>query len=205
MVQGYYDPLTPYLKTVTSTSPTLFGSTTGTGLGGMQVLVSYEVRHFEFATGFDYIFQVNEQGTQAFTGQFAVNSQTLNVMGLKLIQAGYDFKFGNFGIIPYAGVGVYYGRDVLSLYTNTNVIDTVTLSKLMAMFTAGVRGEYSFTKNFSLNAALEADQPVGLQTDLAQSGGTGGELPGYESSLQSQMDYMTSTGLRIIGGVKVSF
>lgn len=205
-VQGYYDPVSSYLKMETTAATGVFGSQSGAGFGGMQFMVSYTNNYnFEFSTGFDYLFPVNAQGQQVVTGSFAVNSQSISILGLKLVQVGYKIPFNHFTLVPYGGLGLYLGKNVINLTTGVGLVDTVTYSKTSFTFTAGLRGDLALNDSFSLNFALEGFVPYDYATQLTQSGTSASEMPGYESELQAQMGFMGSFGFRILGGAKVSF
>ncbi len=208
----YYDPFSTYNRSAAGIAAVNQVSwTTGTGMGGVQLLLAATVHSdFEFATGIDYQFPINIQGQQSAFSNFYVNNQTLNVMGLKVIQIGYRVPAGNFTIVPYGGLGLYYGKDVLNLTNATaGATDQVTYSKLTANFYAGCRMDFNFNDSHSFVAGLgiEFFVPTKLADQISQSGGNGGsaEVPGGEVYLQPSMDFMTGIGGRIMGNAAVYF
>src|ERR1035437_1229198 len=155
-VQFYYDPLSSYSKLVTNAgaSPTQFGySSTSGNMGGIQMMWSvWAPSDFEFQTGIDYVFPVDVQGQQNTVGTYVVNGQTLNVVGFKILQAGYRFNFGDFTLAPFGGFGIYYGKNSLTLANalsggQTNLIN---YTKLMAVYTAGARLDYNLNSSRTL-------------------------------------------------------
>lgn len=211
-VQGYYDALSSYSKFLAGPYPSQFGESTMVGLGGMQFLITLvNAANFEFTTGFDYMFPVSVQGQQNPIGTYVVNNQTFNMMGVKLIQAGYQFSTGPLNVVPFAGFGIYYGRTVLSLNTNGVVgsfgqTDTVTYSKLMGIFNAGVRMDINLNDSHTFIAGLGLEMlvPSRLQDQLSQTGWTVQPM-GSEQYLQPNLDFMFDVGGRVTGHVSVLF
>lgn len=209
-VDAYYDGLSSFDKFVPYSSiPAGFANQTTTGgISGMEVLYSRLIDKWEFTTGIDYMFQLSVQGASVpIAGAFAVNNQTLNMMGIKLLQIGYRFDVGtSFVITPYAGVGFYYGKDTLTLTVNGGN-DVVNYTKLLCSWIAGARAEYVFpgSPRFALGLAGEFFLPTKIDDELSQAGGNLSELPGSEPYLQNNMDFMTGVGGRIMGNVSVYF
>ena len=118
-------------------------------------------------------------------------------MGFKLLQIGYHFPAAQFTIVPYGGIGVYYGKNTLN-FANFNAggqTDQVIYSKLLATFTAGARLDFNFTKDHSFagGAGVEVFMPTKLSDQLSQNGigidSVISELSGYDSYLQQNMDF----------------
>jgi hypothetical protein len=205
-IEGYWDPMSTYSKMVTNTSlPSQFGYQGNQGgIFGMQAMWSvWAPSDWEFQTGVDYMFPINVQGQQtAYPGYYTVNGQTLNMIGLKLMQVNYRFNFGDFTIAPYAGFGIYYGKDSVTLSSPFagQQTDLVNYSKLLAVYTAGARADYNFNRNHTIagGVGFEFFVPTKFADDLSQSGSTTSELPGQETYLQSNMDFMTGVGVKLM-------
>lgn len=221
-VDVYYDGVSQYDKLYsTNYGVGQFANQTATGISGMEFLLQTVVHRWEFSTGLDYAFPINAQGQQGANAFYVVNNQTLNIMGLKALQVGYHFDGGQFSIVPYGGIGIYYGKNVVNLSNYATATpaggqDTVTYTKILANFLAGVRLEYDFSKQapiFSAGITIEAFVPTKLSDSLAQTGTTGtvgngtgtSEIPGYETNLQNNMDFMTNFGARLMANVSVYF
>jgi len=199
----YYDPMSTYSRMVTNNTTLAqnFGYNTVTGgMAGLQAMWSvWAPSDFEFHTGIDWMFPVDVQDQQTNFGGFTVNGQNLNVMGLKLLQVGYRFYMGDFNVVPYGGVGVYYGRNQTTLMSG-NQTDLVNYTKLMVQYSGGFRAEYNFTRQRSIVFGLGAEffVPTKLTDQVSQSGAVE-VLPGTEPYLQANMDFMTGIGCRIYG------
>jgi hypothetical protein len=210
----YYDPMSTYSKLVTNggSVASQFGYQTVTGgSGGMQAMWSvWAPSDWEFQTGLDYMFPVNVQGAQSQTfGTFTVNSQSLNIMGFKALQVNYRINvLDNLTIAPYGGIGVYYGKNSVTLQTLLSQQNNiVNYTKLMAVYTAGTRVDFNFNRARTIAAGVGAEffVPTKFTDQLSQSGSTSSELPGGESQLQSNMDFWTGIGCRLYIGVAAYF
>ena len=207
-VQFYYDPLSSYSKLVTNggLSANQFGYSSISGnMGGVQALWSvWAPSDFEFQTGLDYVFPVSVQGAQTAFGSYSVTEQTLNVAGFKVLQVGYRINLADFILAPYGGAGVYYGKNSLTMqYAGTAQSNIINYTKLMMMYTAGARFDYSFNRRRTIAAGVgfEFFVPTKITDQISQNGSQAAQLAGSESYLQANMDFMTGIGARLYAGV----
>ena len=130
-------------------------------------------------------------------------------MGLRIAQIGYRFPAAQFTIVPYGGVGVYYGKNQLTYADNLvgGASNTVTYTKLMATFDAGVRLDFNFNQSHSFTGGIGAEvlTPSTISDQLSQSGGALAESPGNESYFQQNMNFMTSVGGRVYAEIGAYF
>ncbi len=208
-LMGYYDPLSSFSQLVSSPILGTFSSTTTTGSGGMMVLFTLlNSMDFEVSTGFDYLFPVSVQGRQGFTGNYQVTGQNLNIMGIRILQVGYQFTSGSFMLVPYGAVGLYYGRNVATVTTqNQPDSNQITYTKLFSTFTFGARGAVDVAKQhtFTLGLAVEGFMPVKIADQLSQLGTINSEFPGAESALQPNLEFMNNFGVRIVADIRILF
>ena len=212
-LQVYYDPLMIAERFNPTGTQGQYSYQNTTGVGGMQLMFARINRaHFEFTSGIDYMFTENVQNQQTIPiGNYLVNGQTFNLMGVKVLQIGYRFAAGPFTVVPYSGVGVYYGKNAvtianLGLPAGSNT-DTVTYSKLIGTWNAGARLDFDFNKarTFAAGVALELTVPFKIADSLSQSGSVQNIQAGYESNLQNSLDFMNSVSGRVVGTVAVYF
>ena len=211
-LQVYYDPLTIYERFNPTGVQGQYSYQNTTGLGGMQLMFARINRaHFEFTTGLDYTFPETVQSQQTIPiGNYLVNGQSFNLIGVKILQVGYRFGAGPFTIVPYTGAGVYYGRNsvtIANLGLPNSATDAVTYSKLIGTWVLGGRMDFDFNKarTFSAGIALEMFVPFKIADSLAQSGAATAIQPGDEPQLQSSLDFMTSVSGRVMGSVACYF
>ncbi|MGZ3722303.1 MAG: hypothetical protein ACXVA9_05205 [Bdellovibrionales bacterium] len=215
-VQFYYDPLSGYSKLLTNNQnlPALFGYQTTTGnMSGVQAMWSvWAPSDFEFQTGLDYVFPVSVQGQQNTTAfsSYTVNSQTLSIVGFKVLQVGYRINMADFTLAPYGGIGVYYGKNAITFQTTTfpQSNNNVTYTKLMMVYTAGARLDYNFNRKRTIAAGVGVEffVPTKITDQLSQDGSIGSEFQGGNASyLQANMDFLTGIGARLYAGVAAYF
>lgn len=202
----YYDPLLNADKLNTNNGiATQFTNQSATGIAGMEALFSVLTGgHFEFMSGFDYGFPISLQGQQSTFGTYVVSNQNFNLMGVKMLQVGYHIDFNQFSVVPYGGFGVYYGQNVLNM-TASGVNNKVVYSKTMGVFSFGARAQFKVSDSFDLGGGLEGLLPTTISSQLSQSGTATSELPGSESYLQDNMDFMTGVSLRLVAHVALHF
>lgn len=202
----YYDPLLNAYKLNTNNgAPSQFTYQSATGIAGMEALFSVLTGgNWEFMSGFDYGFPLSLQGQQTSFGTSVITNQNFNLLGVKMLQVGYHLDFNQFAVIPYAGFGVYYGQNVMNL-ANSGVNDKVVFSKTMGVFAFGARAQFKISDSFDVGGGLEALLPTTISSQLSQSGTVSSELPGNESYLQNNMDFMTSVSLRLVMHAAVHF
>lgn len=202
----YYDPLLNADKLNTNNGiASQFTNQSATGVAGMEALFSVLTGgNFEFMSGFDYGFPVSLQGQQSNFGTYVVSDQNFNLMGVKMLQVGYHIDFSQFSVIPYGGFGVYYGQNVMNM-TSSGVNNKVVYSKTMGVFSFGARGQFKVSDNFDIGAGLEGLLPTTISSQLSQSGTVTSELPGNESYLRDNMDFMTGVSLRLVAHVALHF
>lgn len=204
----YYDPILPYQKTGFGTQSGQFAYQNQAGLSGVQMMLNLTHGNFEISSGIDYTFNQSIQGSQTpafvWPNGVYINSQQLSMMGIKLLQLGYRMPANAFSVVPYVGVGVYYGKNVLELgSTSYGSNDTVTYSKLFGTVSAGARLEYNILRNLTLGVAVEVYQPFKLADQLSQNGVWA--LVGSDDVLKGNTDFAFNFGGRIMASAGVSF
>ena len=208
----YYDGLSNVARTmnVNSGTPMNFFSQNITGMTGIQILGTLWRGDWEFSSGIDYTLPFNVESAQpVMQAGYNVNSQDFESFGVKLLQVGYRIPQQRINLVPYAGLGMSYGKNVLKVWSSTfggeNVISHV---KVMANFIAGIRIDFNLLPSGGLAAglSLEAFQPVTLANHLEQNAGKDAAYlqnnnSGTNQDLSSRMDFMNSTGGRIMATV----